>query len=212
MVYGLLADACEAGCLGQIGDVSVHLAVNLDVLDHFAAIGLQSAVEVVQILDAAHSPGCGIEEFGGQCLREWVVAFLLVAAHQVVSLLAYHAVEGGYLVRRVLEVGVHGDDHISLGGCESAVKCRALAIVAAELDGVHRVWALGLEALDYAPRAVGAAVVHEYDFVTETVLVHHSLNPLEQFGQGFFFVVQGDDYRYIHLMSIRNSQFAIHNS
>ena len=61
MMDHLLADACKAGILGQIGHIAVHIAVHLDMLDHIEAIGLQAAVEIMQVVDAAH-PSCrGVE-------------------------------------------------------------------------------------------------------------------------------------------------------
>ena len=52
MVHYFLADFLEAGILGQVGDVAVHFAVNLYILDHLFAICLQSAIKVVQVFDA----------------------------------------------------------------------------------------------------------------------------------------------------------------
>ncbi len=66
MVHHLLADFLEAGVLGQVGDVAVHFAVDFDVLYHLVAIGLQSAVEVVQVFDARHVAGRGVEDLVGR--------------------------------------------------------------------------------------------------------------------------------------------------
>ena len=54
MVNHLFADAGKAGILGEIRNIAVHFAVDFDVFHHIAAIGFQSAVEVVEVLDAAH--------------------------------------------------------------------------------------------------------------------------------------------------------------
>ena len=64
-MHHLLADFGETGILGQVRDIAVHLAVHLDILHHIYAIGFQAAVEVVEILDAAHAPRRGVEEFCG---------------------------------------------------------------------------------------------------------------------------------------------------
>ena len=37
-------------------DVAVHVAVDLDVLHHLAAVGFEAAVEVVEVVDAAYTP------------------------------------------------------------------------------------------------------------------------------------------------------------
>ena len=79
MVYHLLANLVEARILCQIGNVTMHLAIHLDVLHHISAVGFQSAVEVVQVLDATHLAGRRVEKFRGKGLRYGVVAFLLIA-------------------------------------------------------------------------------------------------------------------------------------
>ena len=146
MVNALLADACEACILGQIRDVAVHLAIDFDVLDDLFPIGFQSAVEVVQVMYATHLAGGSVEELGGNRLRERVAfaAVHLVSAHQVISVLRNHAIELGYLVGRILQVGIHCDDDVALCSAEAAIEGGALAVVAAELDAVHRLGVLGL--------------------------------------------------------------------
>mgnify|MGYP007107555695 CR=1 FL=1 len=128
MVNRLFAYLVEACVLGQVWDVAVHLAINLDILHHVAAISFQSAVEVVQIVDAAHLACCGIEELGRNGLGEWValLAVHLVARYEVITFLGYHLVETWYLVWRILQVGIHGDDHVALCLLESTVEGWAL--------------------------------------------------------------------------------------
>ena len=81
MVNDLLANLVKSGVLGQIGDVAMHLSIHLDVFHHVFAVGLESTVEVVQVLDTADFSCCGIEQLGGDGLRQRVVTFLLVAGH-----------------------------------------------------------------------------------------------------------------------------------
>ena len=64
VVYGLLSNLVETGILGKVGDETVHLTEHLNVLDDLTAIGLQSAVEVMQVIDTADLAGGGIEELG----------------------------------------------------------------------------------------------------------------------------------------------------
>ena len=85
MVYHFLSNFVEAGKFGQIGYVAVHVAIDFDVFHHLAAVCLEAAVEVVQVADAAYFPGCSVEEFGWYGFRQWVVAFFLVARHEVVE-------------------------------------------------------------------------------------------------------------------------------
>lgn len=132
MVDYLLAYASEAGIFGEIRDVTMHVAVDLDVLDDLIAVGFESAVEVVEVLDAADTACRGIEQLGGYGLGEGVVTFLLPSADEVVAVLGDHAVEFRDLVRRVLKIGIHGDDHTSAGTGEACVERRGFAVVAAE--------------------------------------------------------------------------------
>ena len=133
MLHYLLANLVEARILGQVGYVAVHLSVHLDVLYDVSAVSLQTTVEVMQVLDAANLSCRGVEELSGNGFRYRVVAFLLISRYEVVFLLGDHAVKLWYLVGRVLQVSIHGYDHVSLGLLEAAVQGRALAVVAAEL-------------------------------------------------------------------------------
>ena len=49
MVHNLLPDVAKAIHFGDDRDVTVHLAIHLDILHHFIAISLKAAVEVVQL-------------------------------------------------------------------------------------------------------------------------------------------------------------------
>lgn len=188
VVDRFLADFLESGDFGEVGHVAVHVAVHLDMLDHFGAVGFQAAVEVVQVLDSAHAPGRGVEQFGGQGFRQRVVAFFLPSAHEVVSVLGDHAVEFGYLVGAVLQIGVHGDDHVAFGAREAGVQRGRLSVVPAEAHAFElRVARVDL--LDHVPRLVGAAVVNHEHLVTEAVLGHDALDPLGQLGQRLGLVV-----------------------
>ena len=114
---GLLADLAVAGVLRQVGDIAVHLTVDLDALDHLVLVGLQAAVHVME-LDAGDFAGRPVIQFRRKVLREFVVlAVLLPAGNDIVALLGNHPVEFRDLVGRVLQVRVHGDDgRTPLGG------------------------------------------------------------------------------------------------
>ena len=173
---GLLTDLGVAGVLREIGDIAVHLAIDLDALHDLFLVGLQTAVHVVQ-LDAGDLAGGPVVELGREVLGELVVlAVLLPAAHDVVAVLLDHLVKLRDLVGGVLEVGVHGDDHVALGLLESAVERGGFAVVAAELDAVHGGVGLG-EFGDAVPRTVVAAVIHHYHFMAESVRFHHAPDP-----------------------------------
>ena len=176
MVYHFLANLVETSILGQIGDIAVHLTIDLNILHHILAVGLETAVEVVQVLDAAHLAGGGVEQLRRQRLRQRVIALLLVAAHQVVLLFLHHTVQFRNLVGRVLQVGIHRDHHVALCFGKAAVEGRALAVVTAELDALH-VFRLFLQLCDDIPRAVGAAVADKDHLIRKLVLVHHPFYP-----------------------------------
>jgi hypothetical protein len=92
VLHHFLAYAGKTGQFGQIGYVAVHVAVHFDMFHHIASVGFQPAVEVVQILYAAHTACRGIEQLGGHGLRQRVVALLLIARHQVVAVTGNHSV------------------------------------------------------------------------------------------------------------------------
>ena len=127
----------------------------------------------------------------------YVVALLLVSRHEVVAVFGYHLVEAGYLVGRVLQVGVHGDDHVAAGFLEPAIESGALAVIAAELYGVY-VRVLGRELLYDLPRVVGGAIVDEDNLIAEVVGFHHALYPRVKLWQRLCLVEKWYDYGYVH--------------
>ena len=190
VLHHLLANLRKASLLGQIGNVAVHLAVHLNVLHHRFTVGLQAAVEVVQVLDATDLAGRSVKQLRGQRLRQRVVALLLVAAHQVIALLGNHLVQSGNLVRGILQVGIHRDNHIALGLSKTAVERRTLAVVAAELDALHNVGLLLVKFRDDIPRTVGRAVVDKYHFIRKMVGLHHPLYPCVELGNRLVLIIK----------------------
>ena len=151
VVNHLLTDLAESGILGQEGDVAVHLAVNLDVLDNLFAVCLEAAVHVVQV-DAGNF-ACGpVVYLGGYVLAQLsVIAFFLPARYQVISVLTDHADHLGNLLGAVLKVGVHGNHDITLSHVESAEQGGGLAVVAAELDALYDFGVIGPESFNNLP-------------------------------------------------------------
>ena len=137
----------------------MHLAVEPDTLDHFAAVGFERAAVIVE-WDAggtAHQP---VGDHGGHTAREvGVVTVLAPTADHVVAL--------GHLVQQerdadrvVLQVGVHGDDHIAARVVETGGEGRSLSEIAPEGDDAPA----RIAAVDLAqPRqaAIRAAVVDD---------------------------------------------------
>ncbi len=91
--HHLLSDFVESGVFCEVGYVAVHVAVNLYSLHNLLPVGFQSAIEIMQVLDAAYFAGCGVEEFCGYGFRQGVIAFLLPTAYKVISILCNHAVK-----------------------------------------------------------------------------------------------------------------------
>ena len=193
----LFPDAGKSGLLGQHRDVAVHFAVEVDGFDDLAAVGFQSAVEIVQGEPGGPS-GDPVVQFGREGLRERVVAFLFPAGDQVVAFLGDHAVHLGQFVRRILQVGVHREDDFAFRCAKSGAQGQGFALVAPQFAPPHgRV--VSSHRFDGLPRAVGGAVVHIDGFVGEPFAGHHPPDPVVEFAQGFLFVVQRDDDRYLHV-------------
>ena len=177
----------EAFPFGDNRNVAVHFTVHLDVFHHLLAVGLESAVEIVQ-LDFRHA-ACGpVEELGGDVFGQFgVIAYLFPAGNQVVALFRDFPVEFRNLIGAVLQVGVHGDYHIALRGFKTHVQSGRFSVVPLETDAVNLSVGL-LQLLDYLPGIVGAAIVHEQDFIAEVVACHYFVNPCGQLRQGFGFI------------------------
>ena len=182
MLYHLLANLAKTGLLGQVGYVTMHLAIYLNIFHDSLTIGFQTAVEVMQVLDATDFASRSIEKLRGQRLRQRIVALLFVATHKVITLLLNHTVQVRNLVGRVLKVGIHRDNHIALSLGKATIQSRTLAIVTTELDALHLIWVLLVQLRNNIPRAVGRAVINEDDLIRKLVLLHHPLYPCIKLG------------------------------
>ena len=65
MLYYLFTDLIEACIFSQIGNITMHLAIYLDVFYHSLAIGLQATVEIVKVLNATNFSCRSIKELRG---------------------------------------------------------------------------------------------------------------------------------------------------
>ena len=148
------ADPAEAGVLGQIRDIAVHLTVHFDVFHHLGPVGLEAAVHVVQA-DAGDLAGGPVVQLGGDVLGEGVVlAVLFPARHQVVAFLADHPHHFGDFFRGVLKVGVHGDHDVPLRGGEAFIQGGRFPVIAAETDAPDGSAGLGGQVLNHVPGVV----------------------------------------------------------
>ena len=155
MLNNLLTNLVEAGIFGQIRYITVHLAIDLNVFHHGLTIGLQTTIEVVQVLDTAHLTGRRIKELRGERLGDGVITLLLITTHQVVAFHLDHTIQLWNLVGRVLKVGIHRDHHITLCLLKTAIERRTLTVVTTELDTFHHIRLLGMQLTDNIPRTVG---------------------------------------------------------
>ena len=73
-------------------------------------------------MNARHPARCRIIYFRWDCFAQRVMSFCFPARYQVVFLNDNTAVKFWYFVRTVLQIGIHGDDHRSLGCLEAFVK------------------------------------------------------------------------------------------
>ncbi len=169
----------------------MHLTVEGDVLDDFAAIGLEGGTKVVDV-DAAedgHEPvGCAR---GNAAEKEVVGALGSPAADDVVAFFEF-CEEGGDLVGIVLEVAIHCEDVVSLGVVEAGGEGGGLAEVAAELDDENA----GVHCGDLFEEAVGAIagpIVDEDEFEGFADLLHDGLEAVVEGGDVLLLVMKRND-------------------
>ncbi len=169
----------------------MHLAVEGNVLDDLAAVGLEGGAEVVDV-DAAedrHEPVGGARR---DAAEEEVVATLRAPAADDVVALFELGEEVGDLVGVVLEIAVHGEDVVALGVVEAGGEGGGLAEVAAELDDEDAA-VYGSDLFEEAIGAVAGAIVDEDQFEGFADLLHDGLEAVVECGDVLFFVVEGHD-------------------
>ena len=111
----IISDLAETSTLGKVGDEAMHLSIHLNVLHHIATVCLQSAVEIVQVVNAAHHSCRCVEQLCWNGLRQRVTfaTVHLVSTHEIIPIFFHHSIELGDFVWAVLQVGIHRDDHIA---------------------------------------------------------------------------------------------------
>ena len=186
-------DLADAGAVpgGEGRDEAVHLAVEGNVLDDLAAVGLEGGAEVVDV-DAAEDRHEPVGDARGNAAEEEVVAALLAPAADDVVALFELGEEVGDLVGVVLQVAVHGEDEVALGVVEAGGEGGGLAEVAAELDDEDA----AVDGSDLFKQAVGAvagAIVDEDQLEGFADLLHDGLEAVVERGDVLFFVVERND-------------------
>ena len=188
------ARAVEAG---QRGDEAVQFAVEVDVLQHLGAVGLEGGAEIAQV-DAARLGHQPVGDARRDLAHDGVVdAVLAPAAGDVVALVDLFEQRGNVL-GRVLQVAVHGDDDVALGFVEARRERGRLAEVAAQAD--HLEVAVGFHQVGQQfEAAVGGGVVDEEDLVGPLQLFQHRGEAVVQREDGGLLVVdRNDDRQHCH--------------
>jgi hypothetical protein len=98
------------------------------------------------------------------------------------------------LVRRVLQVVVHRDDVVAARGAQPGQVGVVLSVVLEQVER-HHVRRRARLLRDDVPAAVGAAVVDEDDFVTESVVGEHLDDSVDRRPHQLLAVVDGDHDR-----------------
>ena len=171
----------------------MHLAVEADVGDDLAAVGLERAAVVAEpdLGDPADEP---VGELRRQPLGEIpVLALLPPAADDVVSFADLGHEERG-VGRVVLEVGVEGDDDLAVRVVESGRQGGRLPEVLPEADDLDpRI--LGLHLLEGGKGPVGAAVVDQDDLERLAQLLPGRDELAAELGKAALLVIDREDER-----------------
>src|SRR5690606_27596655 len=178
----------KTGPFSNYGYIAVHFAINLNAFYHLLSVGFQSTIEIVEIPYSGHAAGNRIEKFGGDSFTWWVVPLLFPTGDQIDVLLRDLSVQFGNLIRTILEVGIHGNNDVSLRSGESYIKCGRLAVIATEFDGTN-LWVHRFQPFYDLPGVVRTAVIDKNHLVAETVIIHHTSDPSGKLRQRFSLVV-----------------------
>ena len=149
----------EAFPVSQGGNVSMHLAIDLDRLDHVAPIRFESAIEVVK-LDTGHDGRDSIEQLRRHGLVPWIVSLALPSGDKVMSLFELRD-QCRNFIGVILKVCIHRDDDIAFNLGEGYCKCCALAIVSTESDSAKTRITI-VQTVDHFERRVGRSIIYEH--------------------------------------------------
>ena len=101
---------------------------------------------------------------GDLAQQQSILPVLAPAGHQV-QVFLQQAIDHAWNVDRVvLQVAVHGHDHVTACSIEARLHCRGLLEVSHQLDDPHMRSVRCRAAPELGGRGVGAAIVDEQDF------------------------------------------------
>ena len=178
---------------GQGRQKAVQFAVEIEIVDHLAAVGLQGAAVVVQL--HAGDPGDqAIGQQGGQQPAQGrILAAVAPAAHQVktlVQLLQQQRDVG----RIVLQVAIEGDDHLAAAGVKTGCHRRRLAVIAPQPHR-HQLRHCRRQLAQQLGGAIPGAVIHQHQLEAQPQGAHVAEDALHQWRQTLLLVEQGHHHR-----------------
>src|SRR5262245_21643760 len=185
-------DFCDERALdaGHRRDEAVHLAVDRDSFEHFAAIRFERRAEVVD-RDSRRARHQLVRDPRRKRAQEAVLAVLTPATDHVVTFFELRQ-KARDVFRLMLQVAVHGDDHVALGVIESGGQRRCLAEIAPQPYACHARIERGDLPEDHR-RAICAAVIDEDQLIVFAETFHHFRQTAIKYGHILFFVMKGDD-------------------
>jgi hypothetical protein len=163
-----------------------------DPLDHAGTIGLEGGAEVVQ-RDAGQLGHHPVGDARGQAARPVAIDAVGAPAAGDVVALGELGEQLRQIFRRMLQVAVHGDDHLAQGVIEAGGERGRLAVVAGQFDDADGGIA-GAEAAQRQVAAVAAAVIDEDDLVGQADGDQHAREARVQFVERRLFVEDGNDH------------------
>ena len=200
VLYLLLANALKTRIFCKNRNVAVHLAIDLDRLNNALAIALQTTVKVVQ-LNTRNGTCSPVKELAWQSLTQWVITLALPARNKVKAILKHHFAHCRNLIWRVLKVGIHSKDNLTLSSLKTAIESRTLAVVAHKVYCVQLIAILLLKLLYNLPRAIIRAVIDHYNLIRELFCATYTVNPRHKLRQGLTLIIERYNYRNIQLCS-----------
>ncbi len=180
--------------VGEDRDEGAALTASEHGLDDRATVGPQHAA-VVGHRHAGRALHGEVDQFRRPAPQGRVLAVAANRGHDVITELGLGD-EARDFLRRVLQVGVEGNDDIALALLETGHDCRVLAVVAVEDHRHHRAALAAGSFLEDLGRLVATAVVDHDDFIVMMQLPARRFGTSEQLRQAVLFVVDRDDNRH----------------
>ena len=183
---GHFADGCAIP-RRQRGNKAMEFAVERNLLENVAAIGLEGCAEVVNV-DARNFRHHPVGDARRQTTHPEVVdAYFAPATDDFISGGDFFQEERN-VVGIVLQIAIHGDDVLAAGMIKSRGQAGGLAEVAAEFNDSHA----AIDSCDFAQHGesvIAGAIVDENDFETFAVGLHDGLEAIVEVGDVFLLVM-----------------------